>query len=725
MTTPLLKLLSNAKTRTLVLLAIVILSIGVIIAVMSMNKVGGPLENRPSKTTQVPQGVESTPGAKTSERYRELQEKANTVGSEKAEKKGSTFIPTIVADNKSNNNCELQNEFSSALNPNKGKTAKNNAKPTKKLDLAAIMAAHPELKAIIAANPVLAAMFAKNPELAEMVAQYPELAEMLAKNPVLATLLAKNPELAAILAAHPELAAMLAKNPELAAILAKNPELAELLAKNPELAAMLAKNPALAAMLAKNPELADLLLKNPMLVDMLAKNPALAAMLAKNPELADMLAKNPELADMLAKNPMLAEMLAKNPALAAMLAAHPELADMIAKNPELADLLAQNPELADLLLNNPELAMQMIATKNPRLAKMLSQQNKNEGLLQLADKQRQTQLSAEKMTALSEQRSKAIETVAQAMEEQTKAAFNAWTETPQQTYISSSNKTSGDKETNSKDKHNSADTTDTRAVVLKAGTILFAVLETAINSDEPGPIMAKLVQPPFKDAKLMGTIAATSGGAEKLTLHFDTMSIPTEPMSNKIAAVAIDPDTARTALASDVDHHYLLRYGTLFGSAFLQGYAQSVASAGTTTASVNSTTGTASSTTTAPLNPKQQLFAGVAQMGTKMGNQFGKVFDTKPTITIKAGTGLGILVLADVKLGPEPKADPAMKPQPNNGQNNPPQLTNNNTVPQSSNGNLVGLANTMGQNAPAPQQVPSIAPIIPATTVNQANQETH
>ena len=631
MTTPLLKLLSNAKTRTLVLLAIGILSVGVIIAVISINKAGGPLENRPSKTTQVPQGVESTPGAKTSERYRELQEKANTIGSEKAEKKGSTFIPTIVADNKSNNNCELQNEFSSALNLNKGKTSK----PTKKLDLAAIMAAHPELKAIIAAHPALASMFAKYPELAEMVAQYPELADMLAKNPELAAMLAKNPELAAILAAHPELA------------------------------------------------------------DMLAKNPALAAMLAKNPALAAMLAKNPE------------------------------LADMLAKNPELAEMLLQNPELAELLLNNPELAAQMIAAKNPRLAKMLSQQNKNDGLIQTADKQRLTQLSAEKMASLNEQRSKAIETVAQAMEEQTKTALAAWNDIPQQTYISSSNKTSGEKGSNSKDKSDSVDTTDTRPVVLKAGTILFAVLETAINSDEPGPIMAKLVQPPFKDAKLMGAIATTSGAAEKLTLHFDTMSIPTEPMSNKITAVAIDPDTARTAMASDVDHHYFLKYGTVLGSAFLQGYAQSIASAGTTSTSINGATATVSSTTTAEkLNPRQQIFAGVAQVATKFGNQLGKVFDTKPTITIKAGTGLGILVLADVKLGPEPKTDPATKQQPSNAQNNQPQLVNNNSVQQNSSSNSVGLLNAITQNAPTPQ-APPIVPIIPPTTINQANQETN
>ena len=114
MAADLLKLLTNAKTRTLVMLAGGVLIGGIVIAIASSGKTGEPLENRTSKTTQVPKGVDSTPGARTSERYRELQEKANTIGSEKAKRKEGTFIPTIVA-NKKSKEGDLQSQFLKAL----------------------------------------------------------------------------------------------------------------------------------------------------------------------------------------------------------------------------------------------------------------------------------------------------------------------------------------------------------------------------------------------------------------------------------------------------------------------------------------------------------------------------------------------------------------------------------------------------------------------------------
>ena len=57
-------------------------------------------------------------------------------------------------------------------------------------------------------------------------------------------------------------------------------------------------------------------------------------------------------------------------------------------------------------------------------------------------------------------------------------------------------------------------------------------------------------------------------------LNFSLLSIPQIINSVSISAVAIDPYTAHTALSGDVNNHYLLRYGSLFASSFLQGYAQ-------------------------------------------------------------------------------------------------------------------------------------------------------
>ena len=46
----------------------------------------------------------------------------------------------------------------------------------------------------------------------------------------------------------------------------------------------------------------------------------------------------------------------------------------------------------------------------------------------------------------------------------------------------------------------------------------------------------------------------------------------TDRTTYRIDAFAIDLATARTALASDVDHHALERWGSLLAASFLEGY---------------------------------------------------------------------------------------------------------------------------------------------------------
>lgn len=130
-------------------------------------------------------------------------------------------------------------------------------------------------------------------------------------------------------------------------------------------------------------------------------------------------------------------------------------------------------------------------------------------------------------------------------------------------------------------------------VLIKAGTILYASLDTAVNSDEPGPVMGTIVQGDYKGAKIVGALQSaqsTDNRPEKIILSFTTLSPLDAPASLSISAVAVDPDSARTALASDVDHHYLLRYGTLLASSFATGYAKVISSQGSSTIS-NTTTG--------------------------------------------------------------------------------------------------------------------------------------
>ncbi len=181
--------------------------------------------------------------------------------------------------------------------------------------------------------------------------------------------------------------------------------------------------------------------------------------------------------------------------------------------------------------------------------------------------------------------------------------------------------------------------------VLKAGTIEIAVLDTGINSDEQSPILATIVQQgPLKNAKLLGQFSRVD---KKLVLNFTTLSIPNLNKSISINAVAIDPDTAKTALASDVNNHYLLRYGTLIASSFLQGLGTAVSQSGSTvvfqpagnTFITNPTTSAA-----------QKGLVALGNVGTQYAATLGQNFQKPPTVTLNAGSAVGILLMSDLTI---------------------------------------------------------------------------
>lgn len=184
--------------------------------------------------------------------------------------------------------------------------------------------------------------------------------------------------------------------------------------------------------------------------------------------------------------------------------------------------------------------------------------------------------------------------------------------------------------------------------LIKSGTILFAVLDVQANSDYPdSPILATIVDGPFKGAKLLGKLQLTksvTGQMDRIGLTFTLMNMEQWAKSKSITAYAIDPDTARTALATSVNHHYLKRYGALLATSFLQGYANAI-----TTSSSTTTTGIFGTSTTHPqLNPSSKLMVGFGQVGQTLGNATQNYVNTPPTVRIEAGVGLGILFMADV-----------------------------------------------------------------------------
>ena len=184
--------------------------------------------------------------------------------------------------------------------------------------------------------------------------------------------------------------------------------------------------------------------------------------------------------------------------------------------------------------------------------------------------------------------------------------------------------------------------------VIRAGEVLFAVLDTSVNSDEPGPILATIVAGQFKGAKLIGSFTLPTN-ADKMVISFNMMSVPGASKTTGINAYAIDPNTARTALSSRTDHHYLMRYGSLFAATFLEGFGNAFQSAGTTV-TIGSSGATTSTTVSNGVGRSvlENAVIGLATLGQSWGQVAMKQVNTPVTVDVYSGTGLGILFTQDV-----------------------------------------------------------------------------
>jgi intracellular multiplication protein IcmE len=187
------------------------------------------------------------------------------------------------------------------------------------------------------------------------------------------------------------------------------------------------------------------------------------------------------------------------------------------------------------------------------------------------------------------------------------------------------------------------------SAIIKTGDVLFAVLDTSVNSDEPGPILATIVTGKLRGTKLIGSFNLPSN-ANKMVITFNTMSIPGAPKTTSISAFAIDPNTARTALSSRTNHHYLMRYGSLFASSFLEGFGNAFQSANTTV-TIGGTGGGNNVTVSNGVGRStlENAVIGLATVGKAWGQQAQQLFNTPTTVEVYAGTPLGILFTQDVR----------------------------------------------------------------------------
>lgn len=176
-------------------------------------------------------------------------------------------------------------------------------------------------------------------------------------------------------------------------------------------------------------------------------------------------------------------------------------------------------------------------------------------------------------------------------------------------------------------------------VLAHPGYLAYAMLDSAVNSNIPGPILATIESGKFKGARLLGSFRRVK---QRDLLQFGEMTW--DGHSYPITAYAVSPQNMETALATSVNDHTLYRYGWLFAGAFLQGIDEALSDADSTV-----TAGNGYALVTHQLNNGQILEQAAGNVGNVITPIMEQRFDTPPTVRVAAGTGMGILFMDAVK----------------------------------------------------------------------------
>jgi hypothetical protein len=185
---------------------------------------------------------------------------------------------------------------------------------------------------------------------------------------------------------------------------------------------------------------------------------------------------------------------------------------------------------------------------------------------------------------------------------------------------------------------------DTNITVLEhapfnVGDILYGVSVLASNSDSPGPVKATVLSGPHRGGVFVGGFTRQG---ERLILEYNIFTDKFGE-SYSVTAFAVDPETSAPSVSSDVDHHYLSRWGGLVASSFLKGFGDAVGTSGRS--SILSSTGETLETSTPDYSFNERAWIAAGEVGTKLSSKADKGFDRPPTVTLDPSKTIGILII--------------------------------------------------------------------------------
>lgn len=197
-------------------------------------------------------------------------------------------------------------------------------------------------------------------------------------------------------------------------------------------------------------------------------------------------------------------------------------------------------------------------------------------------------------------------------------------------------------------------------VIIPATSMPYATLDLTANSDVPGPIKATVQQGEYKGSEVLGSFTREG---DYLVMKFNSMTTPAGKTYD-INAIAVNPSTRMIGHADEVNRHLLLRFGAVFGSAFLEGVGSSLNSAIQGATSFGGSNGTVVNTNGTSTQDSYEArrevidqvvkdyelhaLGAVGKVGEKAGQMAEPLIDKPPTVIKYADTGMALLFLDDV-----------------------------------------------------------------------------
>jgi len=186
----------------------------------------------------------------------------------------------------------------------------------------------------------------------------------------------------------------------------------------------------------------------------------------------------------------------------------------------------------------------------------------------------------------------------------------------------------------------------TAKVIIKAGTIMYATLDSEVNTDDGGDVIATIRGGKWDGAKIIGRIEQ---GPNNIRLKFTTMAPQDDRPTMRIDAVALREEDAKQGVAEKIDHHTLERYASLAVASLLAGYGRAYSTPSGTT--IIGPGGIITTTTNEPTN-KRVIGTTVGEMGQAIGQEIRRGFNRPTTYSIPAQKGFGLFFMQDVREQP-------------------------------------------------------------------------